>query len=167
MQINWRMQSKHMSEMHDWIEIQKVERDICFLYHQIEPYQSIMGDLNYEELYPRPYWFYLDLDSEKDRDHFVRDGCLVMILAMAWEAIDGSGGYVFPHIQACRNAIENLTLEDERITKIVETVNLALDYAESSTPEDEQIQDLSSWVYDEVVGNYFRSRTSQPKRPEM
>lgn len=167
MKINWRMQSKHIANgMDRWIELQEVEKDICFLFHQIEPYRGIMGDLNYSEFYSRPYWLYLDLSTEEDQDGFIRDGCLLMILCMAMEMIDGTGFYLQPHIATCRWKLEEVEPPDERVLKLLTVVRTALDYAESGQPESSELTDGAHWAYEEVVAKYFRDR-AQPNRPEM
>src|SRR5712691_1560834 len=81
----------------DWVLKQQVERDICLLYHQLADYSYIMGDLYYGPVFGLPYWEYLDFPDLDGADReFLRDGCLVMILAMAWDQIDGSGVYISP-----------------------------------------------------------------------
>ncbi len=78
----------------DWVQIQVVERDICLLYHQLADYSYIMADLDYGAVFALPYWDYLDVagvpGSQRD---FLRDGCLVMIFAMASVVLDGSSAY--------------------------------------------------------------------------
>ncbi len=57
----------------DWQTIQRVERDICLLYHQLAEYSYIMGDLYYGDVYALPYWDYLNLQTlEPDQRAFIR-----------------------------------------------------------------------------------------------
>lgn len=160
MKINWRMQSKHLSDSGEWIDIQEIEKDICYLFHQIEPYRSIMGDLNYVELYPRPYWRYLNLDQGQDQSRFVRNGCLVMILAMAWEIIDDAGSFLLPNLAECRSQVESIVPENDEAKKMVETVLLALDLAASGESEIEAVWTQSQWMYQTIVGKYFSDRSN-------
>ena len=90
-----------------------------------------------------------------DRD-FLRDGCLVMILAMAWDQIDGSGASIQSHIPACREALARLTCEGEDAEKLVRTVRMALDVADQGGPETPELQELSHWVHKRFVRGYFR-----------
>ena len=157
MEINHQFQDLHTRNgSMNWVLKQHVERDICLLYHQLASYSYIMGDLYYGSVFGLPYWEYLDfpgLDSA-DRD-FVRDGCLVMILAMAWDQIDGSGAYINPHIAACRGAVARILCEDEDTQKLVHTVSLALNAAEQGGAEIRELQELSTWAHNRYVRGYF------------
>jgi hypothetical protein len=155
----------------DWVLKEQVERDICLLYHQLADYSYIMGDLSYGSVFGLPYWEYLDFPGLDTGDReFLRDGCLVMILAMACEKIDLMGWYINPHIAACREAVARVACEDEDTTKLVRAVRLALDMAEQvpptvaeprkfgpQTPEMWELSELSDWVHRRYVRGYFRS----------
>jgi len=156
--INQKFQALHLpDDGRDWVLVQKVERDICLLYRQLAGYSYIMGDLYYGTVYELPYWNYLDLrDVDEDDRRFLRDGCLVMILAMAWDMVDGSGAYLAPHIAVCRSALEALPVEDERTAKLVHAVREALESAEAGAASPE-LDALSSWAHEEFVKGYFRS----------
>lgn len=158
MKINHMSQELHASgQSADWILKQQLERDICLLYHQLSSYSYIMGDLYYGSVFVLPYWNYLEMPGLEtpDRD-FLRDGCLVMILAMAWDQIDGSGAYIQSHIPACREALARLTCEGEDAEKLVRTVRMALDVADRGGPETPELQELSRWVHKRFVRGYFR-----------
>jgi hypothetical protein len=158
MKINRQFQDLHRDGgATDWVLKQEVERDICLLYHQLADYAYIMGDLYYGSVFGLPYWEYLDFPGLDEADrNFLRDGCLVMILAMAWDQIDGSGAYLGPHIPACRAAIERLICEDEDGEKLARTVRLALDVAEQGGTETPELLELSSWAHHRYVRGYFR-----------
>lgn len=137
--------------------IQKVERDICLLYKQLAEYTYIMGDLYYGDVFNLPYWDYLNLDlPDSEREDFVRDGCLVMILAMAWEFIDGAGNYIQFRFSACHNAVSKIIILDEKMDKLVRTVKLALETVEQEAAESDELIELSSWVHKVYVEGYFR-----------
>jgi hypothetical protein len=158
MKINSRYQDQHTGEGGvDWVAVQKVERDICLLYHQLSNYRFIMGDLYYGSVYGLPYWDYLELDSLDQREReFVRDGCLVMMLAMCWDQIDGSGNYIGQHIPACRAALLRLIPYDDDAEKLMRTVGLALNLVANGAPVTEELGDLSGWVHEKYVKGYFR-----------
>lgn len=158
MKINRQFQELHTNgQSADWVLLQQVERDICLLYHQLADYSYIMGDLYYGSVFGLPYWEYLDFPGSgiTDRD-FVRDGCLVMLLAMAWDVIDGSGAHIHPHIATCRNAVSGLICEEEDTEKLAHAVRLALDVAERGGPQSPELIELSSWVHKRYVRGYFR-----------
>lgn len=144
----------------DWTLLEKVKRDICFLYHELAEYSGIMGDLSYAHIYTLPYWDFVDLQiprlHETDR-RFIRDGCLIMILAMAWDVIDGSGSYLQDKYAVCRAAIERVKAEDERTAVLLQTATLALDAAEQGRRRDSVLVELAIWANREYVQGYFRS----------
>lgn len=76
--------------------VQHIEKDICFLYHQLSSYSYIMGDLDYNEHYRLPYWDFINIKSPMNdyEKAFIQEGCLVLILTMAWEQIEGAGCYI-------------------------------------------------------------------------
>lgn len=153
-----RYDQEQMNE-HNWDTFWKVERDICFLYHELSEYPGIMGDLAYASIYNLPYWEFLDLRDLNMADEFrcfIRDGCLVMILAMSWDIMDGSGTQLKDKLDSCRNAVDALEAEDERTAKLIRVVRLALDMAEQGRPANEEIEALSVWVNYEYVHGYFR-----------
>ena len=90
MKINRQFQDIHspLPTETDWCRIQIVERDICLLYHQLASYSWIMEDLYYGSVYALPYWRYLNISAlETKRQAFIRNGCLVMLYAMASEEL--------------------------------------------------------------------------------
>jgi hypothetical protein len=155
--INRQFQDLHrQSATADWVLKQHVERDICLLYRQLANYSYIMGDLYYGPVFALPYWEYLDLPGLDDDDRkFIRDGCLVMILAMTSDLIDGSGHYLRPHVASCEAALNNLTCDDEDTSKLVHTVKLALHSAIKGESESQELADRSLWVHKRYVRGYF------------
>ena len=147
-------------ESDKWIELQCVERDICLLYHQLANYSYIMADLYFGSVYELPYWNYLDvLDIDADRRDFIRHGCLVMILAMTWDQIDGSH-YLGPNITHCETAIDRLTIDDPTTKRLVDVVKRALTAAKQGSEPDERVQD-SNWVHEQFIRRYFRERANE------
>jgi hypothetical protein len=158
MEVNRQFQDLHSLEASaDWVLKQQVERDICLLYHQLSNYSYIMGDLYYGSVFAFPYWEYLDLPGlDPDDGEFIRNGCLVMILAMAWEHIDHSTGRIHRDIPAIREAVEGLECTDEDTGKLIRAVRLALDVAERDDTETPELVELSDWVHKRYVRGYFR-----------
>ena len=176
----------------DWAEVQEIERDILLLYHQLTEYETIMGDLYYGTVYRLPYWEYVNpagLEGEQQR--LVREGCLVMILAMAWDRIDGSGAYIDEHIDACRAGIATVKCDDADMKQLVNTVQNALDLAErarresqdrlqggaqggekeqrtrceSVIPEEDELVRLSRWVHQRYVRGYYQEMARRYGKP--
>jgi hypothetical protein len=148
---------------YDWEIVENVRRDICFLFHELSEYSGIYGDLSYGSFYKFPYWEFLNLRGYDDG--FIRDGCLVMILAMSWDVIDGSGTYLKDKVDLCRQAISELAAEDDRTQKLIHTVSLALSFVEKGHGWNDALNELSVWVNYEFVHGYFR-RTADELQAE-
>jgi hypothetical protein len=149
------------AEVADWCEVQELERDILLLYHQLAEYSYVMGDLYYGNVFALPYWNYLDpVGLDEDRAVFVQQGCLVMLLAMAWDQIDGSGGYLEkfrPDVEAALAACAPL---DDDSRRLLACVNLAVRTATSpSARAPQELVTESAWVHESVVRGYFRDRS--------
>lgn len=142
----------------DWAEVQKIERDICYLYHQLSEYRTIMGDLYWGLVYDRPYWEYVNLEFHGHSDpQFMRDGCLVMIIAMALELLDGAGGYIKDKLPQCISAVSRLCPEDEKTIRLVEIARHVLDAAANEKHYSKEMVEMSSWVHKNYVREYFHT----------
>lgn len=142
-----------------------VQRDICYLYHELAEYSFIMGDLAFGATYALPYWDYLQIGGfDEATTAFVRDGCLVMLLTMAWECIDQAGSYLLQdnRIRTCQAAVQALPVPDERTRRLTATVQAALDLAASENVRNlerlDHISNESDWVHRAYVREYFRER---------
>lgn len=156
----------------DSAEFHSIKRDICYLYHQLAAYCGVMGDLNYQEVYPLPYWEYLNISGLLVPERvFIQTGCLMMILAMAWETLSDAGSYIAQnnHATRCLNALNTVEGDDANFYRLVEIVKLALNLVQRAGSEnDEQleIEKLSAesgWAFREYVLGYFQ-RTIEPCR---
>jgi|WetSurMetagenome_2_1015567.scaffolds.fasta_scaffold13903_3 hypothetical protein len=146
----------------DWVLVQEIDRDICLLYHQLAAYAFIMGDLYYGNVYALPYWQYLDMENLEDAQRkFIRDGCLVMILAMCWDVIDGSGTYLTQYTHECLAAVGQVAPDDESTARLVQTVMMALTAAARPRREPEELRELSNWVHETYVRGYFWSQSEE------
>ncbi len=150
-----------------WTEIQYVQRDICFLYHELAKYSYIMGDLAFGALYTLPYWDFLSVTGiDAPTAAFVRDGCLVMLLALAWEIIDQAGnGLPVEKRALCQAAITELRAHDQQTGRLIAAVQHALALASS---DDVRQADLlkhvtveSDWVHVTYVRGYFEQAVHQ------
>ena len=161
MYINGRFQSKHIiSSDNVWDLIQRIEKDICFLYHQLSSYSYIMGDLCFNEYYNLAYWEYINVEFPLNKDElgFIKEGCLILILTMAWEQIDGAGYYINDKIEKIMNALEIFEPLNEKQSKLHDIVTLAVTYAKNpNTEKYNEINNKSDWVHQEFVRRYFRN----------
>ena len=142
----------------EWAEKQCIERDILLLFHQLADYTYIMGDLYYGEVYALPYWEYLDATGlPSDERQFMRGGCLVMILAMAWGHIDGADDYIMQFLEQIRQRLESLDIQDQRGQRLLAAVRSAVAEAASERPDPgDRLTAESNWVHQEFVRGYFR-----------
>ena len=158
LKINHQYQDLYIrgADLSRWIELQKVERDICMLYHQLSDYRSIIGGLYFGEVYDLPYWAYLNVeDIEESRRLFITHGCLVMLLAMSWQMLDGSGGYLWRFLKEARTAVDACATTDERTLKLLAAVKLALELAAERRDATPELYEQSHWAYREFVNRYF------------
>ena len=158
----WLIRSGRRIRELGWVEKQEVERDICLLYHQLTEYSYIMGDLYFGTVFRLPYWQYLAISGPLDSEDaaFIRDGCLVMILAMAWETIDGAGSYIRDFEDECIASLESLEAEDQKTLRLLEVVATALRIVKrggNQVTEDamRQLTEDSRWVHHQYVEGYY------------
>jgi hypothetical protein len=148
----------------DWDAVWRVERDICYLYHELSYRAGIDGDLSFGSFYSEPYWQFIDvhLPQMPDEEHiFLRDGCLVMTLAMARDVIDGSGSYLIQEFDLYRQAVSQVIPGDRNTARLITTINLALDRIENGTGSIKKIKEMSVWVNQVYVCGYFQSVASR------
>lgn len=165
-------------EKTDWMLVEQVEMDICYLYHESADWGGIMGDLYHGN---RPYWEYLNwklLDEYQTR--FVRDGCLVMIFVMCDQYIMGAGFGIEDHVSECLRALSSVEPEDEQTARLVKSVKMALEAVQGKSVPEDELNESYQWIFRTYVGGYFQGmveklvanpyynefRTSQTKRQQ-
>lgn len=139
-----------------WVEKIEIERDICLFLHQQSESATIDGHLYYEEIYNRPYQDYLEIAGlELAEIEFIISGCLMLILARAWQNIDkqcvNSGG-VF---RAVRERVGELELKSNNLNRLKNVVSKALSAAINGDEEDSFLVNETKWVHDEFIKGYF------------
>lgn len=172
MKINRQFQNLHIPDSADtdWCAIQRVERDICLLYHQLVDYSYIVSDLYYGDVYSLPYWEYLSVSTlEPDQQQFIRNGCLVMLYAMASEVLDGSGSYLtidrkrYSDAKAAVRALPSLNPDTDRLVSAISGAFKLIDENRFDTEESPEVQDIvaaSTWIHERFVRQYFIVRAS-------
>jgi hypothetical protein len=148
---------------YDWTDVWKVERDICFLYHEVSHNPGILGDLAYGTIYNMRYWDFLDLDEFRMPDYektFIRTGCLVMIFAMLLDLIEGSGTYLKEQLPECRQAVARLTVTDANTRDLINALNVTFDAAQEGTGAFQGMDVIISWIKSTFVRGYFKEMSA-------
>lgn len=157
--INRQYQDLHNRESaEDWVSIQRVEADICLFYHQQSDYSYIMSDLYYGDVYALPYWEFLQTKNlPDDRAEFIQSGCLMILLAMCWELIDGSGSFLTSHIAEASERTKSFEPAADRVARLQNHVSTALESTSGMVEVSKEFVDESAWAHAEFVMGYFRS----------
>ncbi len=162
MNTNPQFQNRHAENPdNNWILIQQIERDICYLYHQLSSYSNIMGDLYFDDIYDLPYWEFVNVSerelrkSEEDTNFF-REGCLMLILTMAWERIAGAGTYINNKIDIILHYLKQFEPANKSQIKLLETCVSVVKYAQKADGNLEMITEKSNWAHKEFVRGYYR-----------
>jgi hypothetical protein len=161
--LTWKASERPQSTG-DFADVQRIEKDILLLYHQLSEYTYIMGDLDWGDVFSLPYWEYLEpVFLEEHQARFIQDGCLMMILAMAWEKIDEAGAYIDTYIEPIEKAIETFVALDEEQWRLFNAVRLAVSEVKGKELIDAsaKLQDESHWALHEIIGGYFISNAQQ------
>lgn len=131
-------------------------RDVCYMYHELVGYRHMTGDLAYSTDFSTAYW---DLINRTD-DSFVREGILVLFMAMLVDFFDESGDYILEHTEAISRALKNFVPESTEMLRLLEAVEYGLLLVATQQPRDDRYQSECSWVYEECVRGYFANNAS-------
>ncbi len=152
-------------ELDEWIKVQSVERDICLLYHQLNEYQSLMGDLYWGSVYKLPYWEFIDaFELEGEQRRFMTHGCLVLLITMAFETLDGAGNYIMDKLDSCKAALTRIDSEDSETRFLAETLQMALSAIASKASGVElesELERRSKLIHTNHVRAYFLTRAAR------
>jgi hypothetical protein len=96
----------------------------------------------------------------------MRSGCLMMILAMAWDVIDGSGTYLVPWIPRCREAVSALAGRAEGppekpVAALCAAVLRALERADAGGRGDAALEADAVWANRTFVAAYFEAHARE------
>jgi hypothetical protein len=139
-------------------DLKQIEKDICFLYHELTEYYGMTGDLDYHTFYNKKYWTYIDVDT----DPFILHGCLILVLSMIWDYLDG-GNYIEDKIVYYKNALKTLYGQSEDELRLIKTVNNGLDIIVAKKKQrDDQFGNDSFWAFETFVMGYFEEKADNP-----
>lgn len=134
----------------------RLVRDVCYLYHQLSAYRSIMPDLDYASDFPLDYWKLINRIDTYQWDRFIRGGILILLLAMIQEVIDGSGNYISRHAGDIKRELELFIPEDEEMLRLSEAVEYGLRlFLAKANDADEHFKNEVCWAYGAFVRKYF------------
>lgn len=138
-----------------------------FLYDQLIDYPTIMGDLNWS-LLTKPYWAHLNRDQQQGQeDRFLKAGCFIAILTMAWDVLDGSAlNWDKERGQKIEAELVRYEPDDSEMTRLKLITSRAVHAAArvDLMPEDpDLLTSLRSegiWAHRTFVRDYFATRAS-------
>lgn len=129
-----------------------------------------MGDLYYGDVYSLPYWEYLVVSTlEPDQQQFIRNGCLVMLYAMASAVLDGSDSYLtinrkrYSDAEAAVRALPSFNPDTDRLVSAISGAFKLIDENRFDTEESPEVQDIvsvSTWIHKRFVRQYFIDRAN-------
>jgi hypothetical protein len=162
----------------DWTELHQLKKDILWFFDENR------GQLN-ASFVPRSsfqskYWEYLKLDGDKwfyqeDRN-FYKQGVLIIVIGMATQYIDTSGGdqeiFGTTPIKHIINCVDEYIVENPDQERLKSIAKLGLEIANSMTKEDrintdeynhidlDKFYSQLSWVDTTFIEDYYRSKLS-------
>ena len=121
-----------------------------------------MPDLDYAGNYNLAYWAIASHISPDDDDaHFLQTGCLMLMLAMIWAELDGSGTWILRHRTHAVRCLRDSVPCDEEILRLLNTVEQGLEILK--TPPfalTDRFEENTAWAFDRFVGGYFIERAN-------
>lgn len=143
--------------MTDWTD---VERDILLFYHRTALDPADPAPVDFEGLYPRPYWELLDpAGLPAGRRDFIREGCLVLMSQLALAAWDERpAGPRRAALAPMRAALDALDERRDRLVRLMNIVRALIDFAEEGRSMTEDVARLADEVREDYVGGWFRER---------
>ena len=132
----------------------QLKKDICYLYHVQAQYKSLMPDLDCSKEFSLPYWVHLKEYTDTE-NQFYKYGCMLFILLLALDKIDGSGDNLSKVYESCIEAVQSVipySLNEERLKEfLLKVLTKSMNSEALSVQEEKEL----SWVYSEVVEGYF------------
>jgi len=136
-----------------------LQKDICYLYHVQSHFNELMSDLDFNNEFSLEYWSELNSFSNED-EAFVKNGCMILILLMTLDKINGSGDSLTDVYNSCYDAVQLVTPFSESELKLKNLVLSILSKSNTKESISKNDENLLSWVYSEFVEGYFKSAIS-------
>ena len=76
---------------------------------------------------------------------------------MIWDAIDGSGDYIFSHLKSIKNSLLSSDFRDVDLQKLVGIALSGILFLENQKSDNQEFVEGSEWAYDTYVNGYFLS----------
>ncbi len=142
--------------------VELLQRDIVSSFHEYVDYAGVMGEMDWGLVYSLPYWEYLDLEGMyEDERVFIRDGCLLLILAMAFNAFDHHGGSkgnrISRHAEDCIDAVNHVRSDDADTQALTDAVLYAINRVKSGQGWDKYMMHAAVWAFRRYVATYFEN----------
>jgi len=131
-----------------------LNKDICYFYHIQSEYKKFMPDLDFTAEFSLPYWSILKNISQDE--NFLKIGCILIILLMALDKIDGSGDSLSKKYPECKDAIESVIPYSENEKKLKDMTYGILESAKNSTSLSIIENEFLVWAYKEFIEGYFK-----------
>lgn len=132
--------------------IQEIEKDIKTAFEEMLDEGGIDCDLNTGNLSTRDFSDYLDFPDSK----FIRTGCLVLVLAMCANYIDGGSWEIEPYKANYRSALKKLFFDDQKEAQLLRIVKDAFKIV-CENPKgiggSKELTQSYRWVYANFVEN--------------
>ncbi len=138
----------------------ELAKDICYLYHLQAEYSGFMPDLDFGTTFKRSYWKDLNgLNGYDDNSReFLRTGCMVFVLLMAFEFIDGSGDSISNIFEECNEAVDAFIPSTEREALVQEVTLEMLRKAIAKEPLLEAEIEKLPLAFKATVSQYFQNQ---------
>ena len=189
MEINHRQQDKYSTDKStlwidlidgskreiDFIEVEKVIKDFCFIRHELSNYSYLYASqLSFDSHLNLPYWEYLFINgqiNESDKNE-LKEGALLAIYLLFAEIYEAEGfSFLYKHelFDKIRKTIEAYKPDNDKQEKLIEKIKFAQRNFEneklsgqSSQSNDSEIKNIQQtliendkWVYYEFVVKYY------------
>jgi len=132
------------------------QKDICYLYHVQSCFGTLMADLDFKDEFSLSYWSELKVFARQDEE-FVKIGCMIFILLMALDKIEGSGDSLSSVYKDCYEAVEEVVPFVENETKLKSLVLSVLETSNFRDALSEEDEKSLGWAYTEFVEGYFQN----------
>lgn len=149
----------------------RVKRDILLVFHEYAAHGYINEFPGWGYDFDLPYWDFLNNPGlDPPDDCFFRDGCLIILLGMALDPIDGAGDYIRQYVPICRERFREVPEIDDRSGRLFLAVQLAFDLIDRDRPwesDDHKLLFIEvGWAYKAFVQAYYRDFVEEFERRE-